>query len=151
MTGNGREAELIRSVGGRLEAPARRTGRIDLELASQIVEAGRVIAAVIAADGTVFAAGNGGSATQCQHLTSELVGRFRSDRPGNGEPWVVASPNRYGPWGVPSVVLQPPERIKECGDQSTCIADSAHCILAVPEEDVVEASMKLLAETRSTT
>lgn len=82
MTGNGREAELIRSVGGRLEARARRTGRIDLKLARQIVEAGRVIAAVLVADGTVFAAGNGGSATQCQHLTSELVGRFRSDRPG---------------------------------------------------------------------
>ena len=71
--------------------------------------------------------------------------------PLDGEPWVVASPNRYGPWGVPSVVLQPPERIKECGDRATCIAESAHCILTVNEEDVVEASMKLLAETRSTT
>ena len=71
--------------------------------------------------------------------------------PLDGEPWVVASPSRYRPWGVPSVVLQPPERIKECGDQSTCIAESAHCILTVPAEDVVEASMKLLAETRSTT
>ena len=68
--------------------------------------------------------------------------------PLDGEPWVVASPNRYRPWGVPSIVLQPPERIEECGNRPTCNAESAHCILAVPEESVVAASMNLLAETR---
>jgi D-sedoheptulose 7-phosphate isomerase len=31
--------------------------------------------------GRLLAAGNGGSAAQAQHLTSELVGRFRDDRP----------------------------------------------------------------------
>src|SRR4051812_22076072 len=31
--------------------------------------------------GRVLAVGNGGSASQAQHLTSELVGRFRDDRP----------------------------------------------------------------------
>ena len=31
--------------------------------------------------GRLLAAGNGGSAAQAQHLTSELVGRYRDDRP----------------------------------------------------------------------
>ena len=30
-----------------------------------------------------------------------------SAHPIDGEPWVVNSPSRYRPWGVPSVVLQP--------------------------------------------
>jgi D-sedoheptulose 7-phosphate isomerase len=36
---------------------------------------------VLAAGGRLLAAGNGGSASQAQHLTSELVGRYRDDRP----------------------------------------------------------------------
>src|SRR5215217_1818468 len=31
--------------------------------------------------GRLLAAGNGGSAAQAQHLTAELVGRYRADRP----------------------------------------------------------------------
>ncbi|MCE9552112.1 MAG: SIS domain-containing protein [Planctomycetes bacterium] len=34
-----------------------------------------------AAGGTVFAAGNGGSATLAQHLSDEMVGRYKSNRP----------------------------------------------------------------------
>ena len=33
------------------------------------------------ARGRLLAAGNGGSAAQAQHLTAELVGRYRADRP----------------------------------------------------------------------
>ncbi len=39
------------------------------------------LAAVLAAGGRLLAAGNGGSAAEAQHLTAELVGRFRDDRP----------------------------------------------------------------------
>jgi D-sedoheptulose 7-phosphate isomerase len=42
---------------------------------------GRVLAEVLAGGGRLLAAGNGGSAAQAQHLTSELVGRYRDDRP----------------------------------------------------------------------
>jgi len=42
---------------------------------------GRRLAAVLAAGGRLLAAGNGGSAAQAAHLTSELVGRYREDRP----------------------------------------------------------------------
>jgi D-sedoheptulose 7-phosphate isomerase len=42
---------------------------------------GRQLAAVLMAGGRMLAAGNGGSAAQAQHLTAELVGRYRRDRP----------------------------------------------------------------------
>jgi D-sedoheptulose 7-phosphate isomerase len=44
---------------------------------------GRLLAEVLTGDsrGRLLAAGNGGSAAQAQHLTAELVGRYRADRP----------------------------------------------------------------------
>ena len=42
---------------------------------------GRLLADVLTARGRMLAAGNGGSAAQAQHLTAELVGRYRADRP----------------------------------------------------------------------
>ncbi|MBD0292499.1 MAG: SIS domain-containing protein [Jiangellaceae bacterium] len=41
---------------------------------------GRELAARLGAGGRLLAAGNGGSAAQAQHLTAELVGRYREDR-----------------------------------------------------------------------
>ena len=44
---------------------------------------GRLLADVLCSEsrGRLLAAGNGGSAAQAQHLTAELVGRYRADRP----------------------------------------------------------------------
>jgi D-sedoheptulose 7-phosphate isomerase len=44
---------------------------------------GRLVADVLCGSsrGRLLAAGNGGSAAQAQHLTAELVGRYRADRP----------------------------------------------------------------------
>ena len=44
---------------------------------------GRLLADVLtgSARGRLLAAGNGGSAAQAQHLTAEMVGRYRADRP----------------------------------------------------------------------
>jgi D-sedoheptulose 7-phosphate isomerase len=41
---------------------------------------GRHLAGVLLGGGRVIAAGNGGSAAQAQHLTAEMVGRYREDR-----------------------------------------------------------------------
>ncbi|MEV5508051.1 D-sedoheptulose-7-phosphate isomerase [Streptomyces orinoci] len=41
---------------------------------------GAQLAATLSAGGRLLAAGNGGSAAQAQHLTAELVGRYREDR-----------------------------------------------------------------------
>lgn len=42
---------------------------------------GARLADVLYGGGKLLAAGNGGSAAQAQHLTAEVVGRFRADRP----------------------------------------------------------------------
>ena len=42
---------------------------------------GTQLAAVLVGGGRLLCAGNGGSAAQAQHLTAELVGRYRDDRP----------------------------------------------------------------------
>ena len=42
---------------------------------------GRDLASILEKGGRLLAAGNGGSAAQAQHLTAELVGRYRDDRP----------------------------------------------------------------------
>lgn len=42
---------------------------------------GTRLAAVLDKGGRLLTAGNGGSAAQAQHLTAELVGRYRDDRP----------------------------------------------------------------------
>ncbi|HEY0485118.1 MAG TPA: SIS domain-containing protein [Mycobacteriales bacterium] len=42
---------------------------------------GGQLATLLAGGGRLLAAGNGGSAAQAQHLTAELVGRYRDDRP----------------------------------------------------------------------
>ena len=53
----------------------------ELEADVERIEAwGERLADVLAAGGRLLAVGNGGSAAQAQHLTAELVGRFRTER-----------------------------------------------------------------------
>ncbi|MFF6995269.1 SIS domain-containing protein [Streptomyces sp. NPDC008313] len=61
-----------------LEVALGRLRRAGLE---QIAEWGDRLAAVLPSGGRLLAAGNGGSAAQAQHLTAELVGRYRRERP----------------------------------------------------------------------
>jgi D-sedoheptulose 7-phosphate isomerase len=54
----------------------------DLHAQSARLDAwGRRLTDVLVRGGRLLAAGNGGSAAEAQHLTSELVGRYRDDRP----------------------------------------------------------------------
>ncbi len=63
----------LAELAGPLAALEYEAGRLDLW--------GRRLARVLLAGGRLLAAGNGGSASQAAHLTSELVGRYRDDRP----------------------------------------------------------------------
>ena len=53
---------------------------VSSSLSPEIVEVGRILAAVLRGGGTVFWCGNGGSAADCQHMAGELMGRFVDDR-----------------------------------------------------------------------
>jgi len=57
-------------------------GVMAADRAEATVRAAEAIRAALAEGRTVLAFGNGGSATDAQHLAAELVGRFRRDRPG---------------------------------------------------------------------
>jgi D-sedoheptulose 7-phosphate isomerase len=66
-------ADHVRSL---TSALAGLTGQLDI-----LDRWGQVLADVLCDRGRVLAAGNGGSAAQAQHLTAELVGRYRAERP----------------------------------------------------------------------
>ena len=51
-------------------------------LAESIAAAGRVMADALLADGKILSCGNGGSAAESQHFSSELLNRFEMERPG---------------------------------------------------------------------
>jgi D-sedoheptulose 7-phosphate isomerase len=58
-----------------------RTAAAAFDECVDVVDAwGTRLAAVLDAGGRLLAAGNGGSSAQAQHLTAELVGRYRDDR-----------------------------------------------------------------------
>ena len=61
--------------------PQLRRALADLERQAGLVDRwGAQLAAVLGSGGRLLAAGNGGSAAEAQHLTAELVGRYRDDR-----------------------------------------------------------------------
>ena len=51
-------------------------------LGESITAAGRVMADALLADGKILSCGNGGSAADSQHFSSELLNRFEMERPG---------------------------------------------------------------------
>ena len=57
------------------------------------------------------------------------------------------SPVRFGPWGVPSRVLQPADALAPC--VATCESEDAHCIALVDVESVGQAVLELSSETRA--
>jgi D-sedoheptulose 7-phosphate isomerase len=62
-----------------MRALAEAVDRIDQE-ADRLTSWGSHLAGVLTGGGRLLACGNGGSAAEAQHLTAELVGRFREER-----------------------------------------------------------------------
>lgn len=54
------------------------------------------------------------------------------------------SPARFGPWKVPSIVLQPSRPLAPCSDNG-CQARTAHCITQVGTDQVVASVLNLLS------
>ena len=49
-------------------------------LTDSILKASHLISSSLSSGGTLLLCGNGGSAADCQHLSAELVGRFKTNR-----------------------------------------------------------------------
>lgn len=65
-----------------------------------------------------------------------------SCHPKEGSDESPYSPVRFGPWGVPSVIVQPDKATSPCRDY--CDANEPHCIRAVTVDDVQNAFIRLL-------
>ena len=52
------------------------------QLAESIAAAGRLLSDALLDDGKILSCGNGGSAADAQHFSSELLNRFEMERPG---------------------------------------------------------------------
>lgn len=52
------------------------------QLAEPIAAAGRLMSEALLSDGKILSCGNGGSAADAQHFSSELLNRFEMERPG---------------------------------------------------------------------
>ena len=52
------------------------------QLAESIAAAGLVMSDALLDDGKILSCGNGGSAADAQHFSSELLNRFEMERPG---------------------------------------------------------------------
>ena len=65
----------------RLEGLAALAGRVAAEQADAIAAIADRYAAALSAGGTLFFAGNGGSAADAQHLATEYVVRYQASRP----------------------------------------------------------------------
>lgn len=59
-----------------------RVKRAAMELAPGIVDAAQLITQCLLDDGKVLSCGNGGSAADAQHFSSEFLNRFEMERPG---------------------------------------------------------------------
>jgi D-sedoheptulose 7-phosphate isomerase len=66
-------------IAAHMHALSTAVDRIDGE-AGRLSSWGGHLAAVLTAGGRLLACGNGGSAAEAQHLTAELVGRFKDER-----------------------------------------------------------------------
>ena len=67
-----------------------------------------------------------------------------SCHPIHGSAVHANSPKRFGPWGVPHLVLQPEKPLAPCSDG--CNATEAHCILNVSVAQVKEAIEKIMKQ-----
>src|SRR5215207_8800005 len=73
------ETTFTREAAEHLDAAGRALAHLHGDL-DRIEAWGSRAASLLARGGRLLAAGNGGSAAHAQHLTSELVGRYREER-----------------------------------------------------------------------
>jgi phosphoheptose isomerase len=98
------ESELHRLAADRIrESLDVAQGLLGEGVLESLVEAAELVVSRLREGGKLLAFGNGGSATEAQHLAAELIGRLRSDRPAlpavalvDGSAALTAIANDYG-------------------------------------------------------
>jgi len=68
------------TIRARIAASAQTIGSLEAQ-ADTIARAGATIAGALRAGGKVLTCGNGGSAAEAMHLSEEMIGRYRDERP----------------------------------------------------------------------
>lgn len=71
---------LVDEVAGHLKGLAALADRVADDMAGEVAEVAELVLQTLAAGRTLFFCGNGGSAADAQHLATEYVVRFRTDR-----------------------------------------------------------------------
>lgn len=85
-----------------------------------------------------------GSDSGCMHLAAAVGVPVLeiSAHPMNGDFWHVNSPRRFGPWGVPNMIIQPLQATEPC--VVACESRVPHCILSVTTQEVWSGACTLL-------
>ena len=109
-----------------------------------LVEIATTIAASLENGGTLFTAGNGGSAAQALHLAEELVGRYRTDRPPLAAVCLNADPTALtciaNDFGYEQVFARPIEALGRTGDVLCVLTTSGRSANLVKALDVARAT-----------
>jgi D-sedoheptulose 7-phosphate isomerase len=89
---------------------------------------GAGLAGVLGGGGRLLAAGNGGSAAQAAHLTAELVGRYRDDRPPFSAIALISEPCALSAigndYGAEQIFARQVEGHGRTGDVLLCLSTS---------------------------
>lgn len=121
--------ELLRALG---PAASGLAGRLTLRESAAVLERCRLFVGCDSAPMHLAAA----SGVACVEITCH---------PAGGDPLHNNAPERFAPWGVPSMVLRPADAVPPCS--SSCAAASAHCILTITPSMVFDATEALLRRT----
>jgi D-sedoheptulose 7-phosphate isomerase len=120
--------EAIGRVRAALAGSADLIGRSGEALAPALVEAAAEITARLAAGGTAYFFGNGGSAAQALHFAAEITGRYKLERKGFPAVALGANPSELSAvandYGYEQVFARPLEALVGAGDVAVGLTGS---------------------------
>ncbi|MEM7249258.1 MAG: SIS domain-containing protein [Acidobacteriota bacterium] len=82
MSRSSQPSDLRARLRTHLRAGARLRERLIESCLEDVLSVGSLVAERLSAGGKLLLCGNGGSAADCQHLATELTGRYQRERPG---------------------------------------------------------------------
>jgi ADP-heptose:LPS heptosyltransferase len=137
LLGSAQEAEAARAVEGALGE-----GVINLAGCTSLRETAAVLARCL------LIVGNDSGLVHIAAAVS-VPSVVISCHPRTGDPLHPNAPDRFAPWGVRTVVCQPPTAISPC--VAGCDAKDAHCILGIEPHEVVDSALQLLGVAQDRT